>query len=178
MALFGEMTGWGAAGVGSLATAILLGLGALAAKYFRAKGAYARDVAAARVVVSDADRKARREDEDADRKARREDEDAEHKRDNVTIRELKQLVEAYKQSHHENRDEIHELRDEMAALSNKLAVCEIQCARRDERITSLEDALTGAGIAHRKWNPDGWGSDVHQSLKTPPPVRPPETPGE
>jgi hypothetical protein len=156
-----EVTGWGAAGVGSLATAILLGLGALAAKYFRAKGGYAKDVAEAEAILAG-----------QAREARREDDAAEAKRDNVTVKELKSLVEAYKQSHAESRQEIHELRDEMAVLSNKLTVCEVGCARRDERIAALEDALEEARIPHRKWNPGAPGSGEHGSLKTPPPARP------
>jgi hypothetical protein len=174
-----ELSGWGAAAIGSVATAVLAAVGTLVARWYMARGGYAKDVAAATVSVSDAERKARREQEDADRKNRREEEDAEHKRDNVTIRELKALVEAYKLSHRENRDEIHELRDGLATLSNKLAVCEVQCARRDERIGSLEDALTAAGIPHRPWNPGAaGGSGAHVSLRTPPPVRPPSPPSE
>jgi hypothetical protein len=161
--LFGEgdMSGWGAAAVGSLISAALIGAGAFAVRYFRGKGGFVRDKAAATVTLSAEERKARREREDADRQARRDEEDAdrkheeaERKHDALMLKEYKQLVAELKAERAADREVIHEVRKEVYAVTNKLnaceiklAVCERECSHRDERIAGLERALAAAGIA-------------------------------
>lgn len=164
MVLFGDMSGWGAAGVGSLMTATLIGVGTLVARYFRGKGGYAKDVADATVTVSAEERKARREHEDAQRQARRDEDDAERRQESAILREYKTLVAEQKTDLAEQRELIHKLRDQMQVLTNELAVCRAGRAKADERIAALEEALDEAKIPHRVWHPDGDGSSPHKPL--------------
>jgi hypothetical protein len=171
------MGDWGAAAVGSLATALLLGAGAFAVKLYRARGGFAKDTAAATVAVSAEERKARREQEDAALAARRADEDAERKQESAILKEYKQLAAEQREEIAEHRDLVHKLRDQMHAMGlqfakdlhqmgKELAACRQGRAKADERIASLEDALTQAKIPHRTWHPESDdGSGDHRPLQ-------------
>jgi hypothetical protein len=129
------MGDWGAAAVGSLATALLVGAGAFAVKLYRARGGFAKDVAAATVIESqvarereDAARLARREQEETDRDARREQEAAERRGQKNLISDQREAIESLKADRAADREEIHGLRETVGILSNKLTACQIELA--------------------------------------------------
>lgn len=133
----------GAAAIGSIMTAVLAGLGILIVRLYKARGGYANDIAGAEVMTSAEDH--RQQTENAS---------AEQKRESIVVKELKELVESLKTERAEDRKQIHDLRNQMNKIAIGLALCKAGRARADERIASLEEALDGAKIPHRRWTPD------------------------
>lgn len=157
---------------------VITALGYFFVRYFKGKGGFRKDAAEARVTEAEATVIV----SEAEQRAKREDDAAQQKRESYIVRELKSLIEAkdrdHAEKHAENRREIHELRNQLGLVSNLLTACQVDCARRDaqiaagdERIAALEDALSAAGIPHRKWKPPD--SKTHRPL---PPAE--DTPGE
>ena len=136
-----ENAGWYA-----FALAAIGAIGLLVERFYKAK-------AGAAVTVSDAERKARREDAAAD-----------SRRENLIIKELKELVEVQREDNAQNRQEIHDLRGDLQAMSMRVAACEAERAVLIERVGSLEESLEDAGIPHRKYRAPGDGSVPHRPL--------------
>lgn len=115
---------------------IIGAFGILVRHWFKGKGAYEKESAEA--AVHRAESQARIDD----------------RRESVAIRELRRSQEVMQQDRQLDRKEIHDQREELQILQNKLALCQIDCARKDERIIALEDTVERLaqqlGVEYRK----------------------------
>jgi ABC-type nickel/cobalt efflux system permease component RcnA len=79
-----------------------------------------------------------------------------------TLAETIELADKWKAAYEESRVEVHGLRDKLSEAETARALCEIEGARRAERIAYLEELLGrhATDLKFRRWRPDDSGPSI------------------